>query len=312
MIDLHKLHIFHTVAQEGSFSAAAKRLYITQSAVSQHMKDLEASLGQTLFRRGWRGVQLTPSGDVLADYARRVFDLLAQAEDVLVDVGQIERGKISLGATPGVAVYLAPNWVQQFRTFYPRLTIALNTGVTGQIVADVLAHRIDLGIIEGELDELSHHRLLHLVLESVEQMVVVGFKHPLWDAPIVKPVELNRQSFIVRQQNSQSRIWLERTLKRHGIEPMISAEFDNLESMKRAVAAGTCLAVLPPYVVQSEVEQHLLRRIPVEGQPFIRDMKLIWDRELHWSPVVRAFTAYLSEQYPGLKSTLRDKQPTAT
>ena len=302
MIDLHKLHIFHVVAREGSFSAAAERLYITQSAVSQHIKDLEASLGQTLFDRSWRGVRLTPSGEVLADYAGRVFDLLTEAENALAEVGQLGTGKVSLGATPGAGVYLAPNWVQQFRAKFPKLTVALNTGITPQIVAEVLAHRIDLGIIEGELDDLLPARLGVLVLDNVEQTVVVGFKHPLWDAPGVTLPELHQQSFIVRQQNSQSRIWLERTLKQHGIEPMIGAEFDNLESIKRAVSAGMCLAVLPPYVVQMEVDQHLLRRVPVEGKPFQRELKLIWDREVSFTPIVRAFLDYLGEQYPAIKT----------
>ena len=304
MIDLHRLYVFHIVAQEGSFSAAAVRLYMTQSAVSQHIKELEASLGQTLFDRGWHGARLTASGEVLAGYARQVFELVAQAENALTDVGRLASGRVSIGASPGVGVYLAPHWVQQFRSQYPRLTVAFNTGVTAQITADVLAHRIDLGVIEGELDPRSLARLGHHILEQVEQSVVVGFKHPFWDMSSVTLAALNQQSFIVRQQNSQSRIWLEQTLKQHGVEPVIGAEFDNLESIKRALGAGRCLAVLPAYVVEVEVEQHMLRRIPVEGQPFVRAMRLIWDREVRFSPVARAFLAFLAEHYPGLQNVL--------
>jgi DNA-binding transcriptional LysR family regulator len=108
----------------------------------------------------------------------------------------------------------------------------------------------------------------------------------------------------VRQQNSQSRIWLDHALQQHSVEPLIGAEFDNLESIKRAVTVGACLAVLPSYVVQSEVEQHLLHMIPVEGRPFTRSLKLIWDAQTHFSPVTRAFLAALSERYPALKALL--------
>ncbi len=302
MLDLHKLRVFHIVAQEGSFSRAADRLYITQSAVSQQIKELEAGLGQTLFERGWRGVRLTSSGEVLANTARQVFDLIAQAEIALTDVSRIESGKIIVGATPGVSVYLAPNWVSEFRAQFPKLTVALHTGVTRQIVDDVLAHKLDLGVIEGELEENISPRLANLVLDNIEQVVVVGFKHPLWDRTSIPFADLAAHSFIMRQQGSQSRIWLERTLKHRGIDPIIGAEFDNVEAIKRAVSAGSCIAVLPPYVVEHEVEQRLLHIVRVEGSPFIRTLKLIWTHEMPFYPITRKFLDYLSLRYPSLNT----------
>ena len=115
MIDLNKLHVFNVVAQAGSFSAAADRLYITQSAVSQHIKELETGLGRQLFQRGRRGVRLTPHGEILQRYARDIFALVARAEAALTDVAHLSEGRVSIGATPGVAVYLAPEWIQRFR-----------------------------------------------------------------------------------------------------------------------------------------------------------------------------------------------------
>lgn len=297
MIDLHKLHIFHIVAREGSFSAAAGRLFITQSAVSQHMKDLETGLGQPLFQRGWRGVRLTPSGEVLADYAGRVFALIAEAEGALSNVQKLEAGKVVIGATPGVSAYLAPGWVTQFRVRYPRLTVSVSTDITGQIAADVLAGQLDFGLIEGELDD-QPPRLAHCVLERVEQMVVVGAGHPLWEASVTSPADLGAHAFITRQAGSQTRTWLERALRQQRIEPTISAEFDNLESIKRAVAAGGCLTLLPAYVVTDEVGRGLLRVIPVEGTPFTRELKLIWSRGAPFTPPARAFISVLAELYP--------------
>ncbi|MBL8121094.1 MAG: LysR family transcriptional regulator, partial [Anaerolineae bacterium] len=171
-------------------------------------------------------------------------------------------------------------WVQQFRSRYPQLTVALQTGVTASIVSDVLGQQLDIGVIEGELDEHAPERLGVLVLETVEQQVVVGFKHPFWDVEAVRVDDLRGQSLIVRQMNSHSRSWLEGALREHGVEPVIGAEFDNLESIKRAVALGMCAAVLPSYVVQNEVNQRLLHMIPVEGKPFTRTLKLIWDRQI--------------------------------
>lgn len=304
MLDLYKLQIFSVVVQEGSFSAAAERLYISQSAVSQHIKELEASLGRQLFQRGWRGVRLTPHGEILKHYTAEIFALVAKAESALTDIEHLTSGRISIGATPGIAVYLAPDWAQRFREHYPQLTVALQTGITSQIVRDILGQRLDIGFIEGELDEYAQPRLASLVLEEIEQQVVVGFKHPFWERDRLRIEDLRQQALIVRQVSSQSRIWLERVLRQHGIEPVIGAEFDNLESIKRAVSVGMCLAVLPPYVVQAEVEQRLLRMIPIENKPFTRRLKLIWDAQTHFSPITRAFLAELSPRYTALNTLL--------
>src|SRR5690606_38421729 len=105
MIDFYKLRVFAVVAREGSFSAAAERLYVTQSAVSQHIKDLETGLGRPLFLRNRRGVTLTAHGEVLQRYARDIFALVAQAEAALTDVAELREGRVSIGVTPGVSVY---------------------------------------------------------------------------------------------------------------------------------------------------------------------------------------------------------------
>lgn len=243
-------------------------------------------------------MKLTARGEILQDYTRQIFALVAQAENAVTDVERINAGRVSIGATPGIAVYLAPDWVQRFRAIYPHITVALETGVTEQIVAQVLGRHINLGFIEGELEGLDHPRLASRELAEVEQMVVVGFKHPLWDRTSIPIEVLDRQSFIVRPANSQSRAWLEKTLRRYQVEPLIGAEFDNLESIKRAVTAGRCLAVLPPYVFQNEQEQGLIHAISVEGRPLVRTLKLIWDAEAYFSPVTRTFLEFLASDYP--------------
>ena len=301
MIDLNKLHVFHVVAQAGSFSAAADRLYITQSAVSQHMKDLEAGLGRPLFQRGRRGVRLTPHGEILQRYARDIFALAAQAEAALTDVAHLSEGRVSIGVTPGVSVYLAPEWIARFRARYPRLTVALQTGVTAQVVPDVLAGRLDMGLIEGELDAFAAEgRLASRPLAEVEQRVVVGRDHPWAGRASVRLEELDGQPMILRPPGSQTRAWLDGALRPRRVAPLVAAEFDNLESMKRSAAQGTCLTVLPAYVVQAEVAAGTLAAIPVEGRPLVRTLKLVWAEDAPFGPVALAFLEALSVEYPTL------------
>lgn len=301
MLDFHKLRIFLTVVQAGSFSEAGHRLLMTQSAVSQHIKELESSIGRRLFERGWRGVRLTAYGEVLNKYASQIFALIHEAETALTDVEKLVSGRLSIGATPGIGVYLAPEWVQRFRASYPQLTVALQTGVTASIIADVAAQRLEIGFIEGELDSAAHAEMIVLELQKIEQHVVVGAKHPFWERQSLPLEALNGQSMIVRQPTSQSRIWLDRALQQHGISVSIDAEFDNLESMKRSVAMGTCLAIMPPYVVQNEIEQGTLRMLPIVGAPLTRRLKLIRSAHAPITPIMRVFLADLSQQYSALR-----------
>ena len=132
-------------------------------------------------------------------------------------------------------------------------------------------------------------------------MVVVGFKHPWWDKPAIRIEDLHQQSFIVRPPNSQSRIWLDQALHDYGIDPQIGAEFDNLESIKRSVVAGSCLTILPSYVAQTEVDQGLLHLVPIAGQPLKRVLKLIAARDVPYSALERAFLNVLSQDYSALE-----------
>lgn len=301
VIDLNKLQIFAIVAQEGSFSAAAERLYITQSAVSQHIKDLEAGLGRPLFKRGRRGVTLTSHGEILQRFARDIFVLVARAEAALTDVAHLSEGKVSLGATPGIAVYLAPEWIQRFRGRYPQLTVALQTGITAQIVTDVLAGRLDMGLIEGELDTYHNERLAWRELQEVEQLVVVGDHHPWADRETVRLEELDGQPMIMRPPGSQTRTWLDNALRPRHISPIVATEFDNLESIKRSAAQGTCLTILPGYVVRAELTAGQLAALPIDGSPLRRTLKLIWATDSFFSPISLAFLEELSVEYPSLR-----------
>lgn len=291
MLDLYKLHIFAQVAQCGSFSAAARQLYMTQPAVSQHMQELEAALGVRLFERGSRGVTLTAEGTVLKDYTQRILKMVGEAEHAVLDVANLERGQISIGATPGVSTYLLPTWVLRFQDRYPKLTVATHTGTTTEIAAQLVARQMDLGFIEGELDQAKSQHIESEVLCDVPQLVVVGPKHPLWTQKTITMQDLDGQALITRQPGSQTRIWLDGIFALHGVRPRVVAEFDNPEAIKRSIAAGAALAVLPAYAVSSEIAGDQLRALRLDP-PLSRALRAVWNKSISLSPLARAFRAF--------------------
>jgi DNA-binding transcriptional LysR family regulator len=300
MLNLYKLEVFVQVVEEGSFSGAAERLLMTQSGVSQHIQDLEASLGAQVFERGRRGVTLTAAGKTLYQYTEQILDLVAQAENAVVKVENLANGQIIVGATPGLSAYLLPDWVQEFRSRFPRLTVSVQTSITPQIVSDILAHRLDLGLVEGELPQTLSPKLRTVSLRQAEQFVIVGKKHTWWGREQISMAELNDQRLVVRQAHSQSRIWLEAALREHQIQPEIAAEFDNIESIKRAVINSRLIAILPDYVLDQELQLGLLHAIIIQQRPLYRTIKMILPQDRLCTPVARAFLSHLQGKFPQL------------
>ncbi|GIK71791.1 MAG: LysR family transcriptional regulator [Chloroflexota bacterium] len=301
MLNLYKLEIFATVVQTGSFSAAAERLLMTQPAVSQHIQDLEASLGARLFQRGRRGVTLTPAGETLHSYTQEILRLLAEAENAVTDVQHLASGQVTVAATPGVGVYRLPDWVHAFRQQYPNLSVAVETSTTPHIIAGLRSRKMDVGFVEGELDEAEPDGVGVLELETNEQFVVVGPKHPWWGRTSVRLEDLAGKSMVMRQRNSQTRIWLDNELQVAGVSVIVAAEFDNVESIKRAVAKGKDIAILPDYAVRSELEMQMLRAVSIEGKPLLRTLKLVWSRSAFFTPVTRRFLRFLVRYLPALE-----------
>lgn len=302
MISLHRLEIFAAVVQDGSFSATAERLYLTQSAVSQHIQTLENGLGTQLFKRGRRGVTLTPSGEILWGYAQNILRLLAEAESAVADVEQLAGGQVHLGATPGVGIYLVPNWIQSFQRRFPKLSVSLVTDVTEQIANAVLGHTLEIGFIEGDCEENS--RLTQLALEEVEQFVIVGRGHPWCHEESIPFEGICEQPFIIRSRNSQTRLWLDNLLAQHGFTLNVVAEFDNPEAIKQAVMAGMGISIMPAYIIQREESLRMLRALPVQNVALQRTLRIVWNKDQVFTPITRAFLSHLATQYPQLLSML--------
>ncbi len=294
-LDLYKLHIFLRAAQSGSFSAAAAQLFISQPAVSQHIRDLEAQLGVTLFRRGKRGVQLTPHGEQLRDYAERLLALASEAQRNIANLDEINgEVQLAVGATPGIGHDLLPTWLLRFHEQHPHVKVSIHSGTT-QAIAQLLRHgRVEVGVIEGELGP-GVTGLAAQVLGEVPQHLVVGPKHRFWSR--TTPValhELDGEAFITRQPNSQTRAWMEALFAQHHIRPHIVAEFDNPAAIKRLVEQSAALTLLPEYVIAGELHSGQLRAVPVQP-PLTRTLRMAWVETEPLSLQAEAFVQFIAE-----------------
>ena len=308
-VSLHKLELFGTVAQLGSFSRAAEQLLMSQSAVSQHVQDLESVLGNALFTRGARGVVLTESGVTLLSYTQKILDLVSQAELAVTDVSRLESGSMTLGATPGISAYLLPEWIDVFSEKFPNLSVAVQTDTTPVLLERIRAQKLRVAIVEGEMEESDGDgSCIATELEETVQYVVVGPKHPWWDRKSVRVRDLDGEAMVTRQRASSSREWVDRILVQHGARPRIVAEFDNLESIKRSVMMRAAFTVLPDYIVRDAEEAGRLRRLTLHGCDMRRALHLLRSARGNFTPIECAFFAQLGRRFPVLGSMLPVKR----
>ena len=147
MINFNQLRVFHQAAKNVNFTAAAKKLYITQPAVTSHIKLFEDFCGLKLFQKRGRKIYLTDEGKALYDYARKIFEYEKEIEALIDDMKELKRGKLRLGTSKTYARYFMPFLVTSFHDSYPHIKIHLDEGSSLEIINSLLDFRIELAVI---------------------------------------------------------------------------------------------------------------------------------------------------------------------
>src|SRR5215510_5009049 len=133
IVNLNHLAVFHAVAQAGSMTRGAERLDISQPAASKQVRELESALGVHLFDRIGRQVHLSQAGEILADYARRLFALAREAEEAMADVRAVGRGRLVIGASTTIGSYLLPGVAAEFWRRHANVELLVEIGNTEQV-----------------------------------------------------------------------------------------------------------------------------------------------------------------------------------
>jgi len=233
-----RLTVFRKVAERLSFRKAAEELYLTQPAVSQQIKALEAELGVVLFDRSGSQVQLTPAGGALLKYADESSRLLHEARHAVAAFSGTQSGVLTLGASTTVAQYVLPRLLSEFCASHPRVHPTLISGNTEQIVAAVEEEKIALGFIEGP--PRSRDLTVTPFLED-ELVLLVAAAHEWAEQSNIALEDLASAPLLMRERGSGTRHIVELALERHHIRRgslNVAMELDSTEAIKSAVEAG--------------------------------------------------------------------------
>lgn len=284
---LRQLEVFFATAKYGNISAAAHELAMTQSAASSALKDLEARYNTQLFDRAGKRLRLNSDG---AELMPHVEGLLQHAENV-VDV--LERrepsGSLSVGATLTIGNYLAVPLISTFKRDYPLSDIKLHIANTVQIAQDVLAFKLDMGLIEGEY---SHQDLEVMPWCEDELMVFCSPKHPLAGKKKLGEEQLLSASWVVRERGSGTRQRFDRAMQGILNEINIFMELGHTEAIKGAVDSGDVIGCISKTALKGDIDRGRFVRLKVPKRSMERKLYLIRHKQKYASLSLNRWMAH--------------------
>lgn len=289
-ISLRQIRVFTAVAQQKSFTRAARELHLTQPAVSQQLKLLEAEVGLPLFEYVNRGIHLTEAGEELLRHAQQINEIIRSASESFAAMRGLKRGVLKLGAV-STAKYFTPSLLSAFRTEFPQVIIKFTVGNREEIIRQIANNEIDLVIMGRPPKEL---------ITSAEAfakhplVIIAAPDHPLAHAKRRVPLkQLSSENFVIREQGSGTRASMEHVFKERGVNYSASMEVSSNETIKQAVMAGMGISFISKHTVSLELAAGKLVTLNVSGLPLLRDWYVIHLRDKRLSPITSAFRGFL-------------------
>lgn len=273
-----RLQVFTTVARLLSFTKAAETLHMTQPAVTFQIRQLEEYFNTRLFDRTHNKINLTEAGQLVKEYADKIIILYKEMDnEVRVLTGDIQ-GPLIVGASTTIGEYFIPGVVGAYQSNFQNVKVRLHVANTNGIIQMVENNQIDIGIVEGPVN---NKNLVTDVIWDDELVVVCAIDHPLTKNSPIAVSELSSFPFIGREEGSGTREVLERYLIDQGldIEQLnIIMEFGSPESIKNVVVAGLGISVLSIATIEKELALETLRAIPLE-KPLRRPFLTVHQRQ---------------------------------
>lgn len=293
----HKLKVFCAVAETKSFSKASEIIHLTQPAVSLQIQAIEEAFETKLFDRTSNTVMLTPTGEILYNYAKEILGLYAAIEKDIGEITGLVKGNISVGASTTIGNYLMPAVISDFKRAFPKITIQLIVGNTKRIVELLKAGNLNLGIVEGEAGS---YKVMTEKLLSDELSLIVAPFHPWAKKKEISIHEIIKEPFILREDGSGTRQVIEKYLSKMGIAVQslkISSIIGSTEAIKEAVENGIGVSIVSKWAVRKEGRYGTIHTLGFKEIRMLRDFSLIFNKNSISSYAADELLGYL-KSYP--------------
>jgi len=292
LMQIESLKVFCDLAETESFTKAAQINQVTQSAVSQQISSLERLFKTLLIERSKKRFRLTREGQVLYDYSKQIIHTYETLHHKLQEIKELISGTIRVATIYSVGLHDLPPYVKQFLKSYPTVNVHVEYRRANQVYEDVVGNVVDLGLVAYPVRD----NKLEIVPLRKDPLVLISHpQHPLAKSKSVRLKALSGQKFIGFEPDIPTRKALDRILKDHAVQVQHVMEFDNIETVKRAVEIDAGIAIVPQGTVLQEVAKQTLAQVSLEDGDFHRPLAAIYKKSKVLSPAMKEFIATLKE-----------------
>ena len=291
-MNLKQLEAFYLVVKRGSYTKAAEELNVTQPAVTMQVKSLEKSLNLKLIQQLGKRVQLSEAGELLYQYAGKIFGLVDEANEKMRDFKKLMRGTLKIGTTKNYARYIMPSLLSEFQRRFPRTKVILDEGNSENMARSVLEMENELALIS----QLNLDRKIKThFFSTVEFVLVASPEHRFSQRKSISLRELNGEPVILREKGSGSRAAILRKFQEYGIWPSVIIEASSLDFIVGYVKQNKAVSFMFEPDIKEELDKETLKVISIEEGNITFFTDIIYHTEKALSPPAQAFLKMVEE-----------------
>ena len=291
-MQIQSFKIFCDLVETESFTRAAQINNVTQSAVSQQISSLERQLKSLLIERSKKKFRLTREGELLYEHGKLLVSTYDSLLHRLQEVKDIISGTIRVATIYSIGLHDLPPYLKKFLKAYPTVNVHVEYQRANQVYDDVLGNVVDLGLVAYP----NKDNRLEVVPLREEQMVLICHpKHALTKSKLVKLAQLDGQKFIGFEPDIPTRKAVDKVLRDGGVTVRVVMEFDNIETVKRAVEIEAGVSIVPAGTVAGEVSKHTLTALPFADVTIGRPLAVIYKKNKVLSPAMKQFIELLKQ-----------------
>jgi LysR family transcriptional regulator, transcriptional activator of the cysJI operon len=293
-MQIESLKVFCDLAETESFTKAAQINSVTQSAVSQQISSLERTFKSLLIERSKKKFRLTREGQVLYDYSKQIIQTYESLDSKLQELKDIISGTIRVATIYSIGLHDLPPYIKRFMKSYPTVNIHVEYRRANQVYDDVFSNVVDLGLIAYPIKD---SKLEIIPLRKEPLVLICHPQHPFTKQKSIKLKALTGQKIIGFEPDIPTRKALDKILREHGVEVKHVMEFDNVETVKRAVEIDAGISIVPLGTVTQEISKLTLASVEIEDGQFFRPLAAIYKKNKVLSPAMKQFLSILKESH---------------
>ena len=291
-MQIESLKVFCDLAETESFTKAAQINGVTQSAVSQQISSLERTFKSLLIERSKKKFRLTREGQVLYDYSKQIIQTYKSLHSKLQELKDIISGTIRVATIYSIGLHDLPPYIKKFMKVYPTVNVHVEYRRANQVYEDVLGNVVDLGLVAYPVKDAK----LEIIPLRKEPLVLICHpQHAFSKLKAIKLKQLIGQKFIGFEPDIPTRKALDKILKEYDVSVNNVMEFDNIETVKRAVEIDAGVSIVPQGTVAQEVAKQTLAAVTLEDGTFFRPLAMIYKKNKVLSPAMKQFLAILKD-----------------